>query len=167
MPRRNQTIFGLVFSHHRRTSDRVHADISVKSNLFPDVQENRAESWDAFVTGNETRKRQTAYCYPHAEIPGLSGSPSPAQSEGQRKQCAAKFFVAVDKLSTSPLGPIFEPIADEFHPLSRLPDDLPETFAAIGSTLDETNSQMTSLAKTINKHFAVQSRSKIRTSSSF
>jgi hypothetical protein len=116
----------------------------------------------------ETGKGQSAYCNPHAENPGLSGSPSPARSEGQRNQCAAKFLIAVNKLSTSPIGPIFEPIADEFHRLSRLgspDDDLPETFAAIGSTLDKTNSQMTSLAKTINKHFAVQSRSKIRTSS--
>ena len=40
-------------------------------------------------------------------------------------------------------------------------DDLPETFAAIGSTLDKTNSQMTSTPKTINKHFAVQSLSKM------
>jgi len=40
-------------------------------------------------------------------------------------------------------------------------DDLRETFAAIGSTLDKTNSQMTSPPKTINKHFAVQSHSKI------
>ena len=75
-----------------------------------------------------------------------------------------------DRLSTGLNGPIFGPIADEFHPLSRHgspDDDLPETFAAIGSTLDKTNSQMTSLAKTINKHFAVQSHSKISTSSSF
>jgi hypothetical protein len=71
-----------------------------------------------------------------------------------------------DKLSTGLNGPIFGPIADEFHRLSRHGspnDDLPETFAAIGSTLDKTNSQMTSLAKTINKHFAVQSHPKIRT----
>ena len=39
-------------------------------------------------------------------------------------------------------------------------NDLPETFAAIGSTLDETNSQMTSTTTTINEHFAVQGLSK-------
>jgi hypothetical protein len=140
----------------------------VQSTQSDNSQDNRAESWSAPVVGYETCQGQTAYCNPHARIPGLSGSPSPARSEGQKKQRAAKFLVAVDKLSTRPVGPIFEPIADELNRLSRPGspgNDSPETFAAIGSTLDKTNSQMTSLAKTINKHFAVQSRSKIRTSS--
>ena len=39
-------------------------------------------------------------------------------------------------------------------------DDLRETFAAIGSAFDKTNSQMTYLARTIDKHFAVKSHSK-------
>ena len=55
---------------------------------------------------------------------------------------------------------VFEPIADEFPPLPRLglpSDDLPETFAAIGSAFDKTNTQMTYFCstKTIDKHFAV------------
>lgn len=59
----------------------------------------------------------------------------------------------------------FEPIADEFHLLPRLglpSDDLPETFAAIGSAFDKTNTQMTYLfsTKTIDKHFAVNCHSK-------
>jgi len=44
--------------------------------------------------------------------------------------------------------------------VARQRDDLPETFAAIGSTLVKTNSQMTSITTTINKHFAVQGLSK-------
>jgi hypothetical protein len=103
-----------------------------------------------------------AYCNPHLRDSGLSGSPCPAQSEGQRKLRAAKSVSLGDKLSIDPTDQSSNRSLTNSAAAAPATagDDLPETFAAIGSTLDKTNSQMTSQPKTINKHFAVPSRSK-------
>jgi hypothetical protein len=91
-----------------------------------------------------------AYRQPHLQYLDHSGSPCPAQSGGQRKRCAAVFFACS---STNPIRLVFvfEPIADELPAAVAFQlagnDDLTETFAAIGSAVHKTNSQMKLLTK--------------------
>jgi len=101
-----------------------------------------------------------AYCKPHYRDCGLSGSPCPARSEGHKRQRAAKFGSLGINLNDVPKDKSSSRSLTNSAAVARSRDDLPETFAAIGSASDKTNTQMTSPTKTINKQFAVQGLSK-------
>ena len=97
-----------------------------------------------------------AYRQPHPHLPGLSGSPCAAQSEVQQKTtCGAKLRFAGYLVDTSRMvrDQDFEPIADEFPPLSlqRLTGDLRSN--RFGLRQNEFSDD--AFAKTIDKHFAV------------